>query len=118
MINGNFKEETVLYYLSSYTFLPCKSFVNAVCFFLKDETLKENNLLVEYHKNKTKQNDDKKNLKKVIFFYTVCPDFSYKNKCYVPIRTLDKYICALKKSWSLKAIRIILRILDYQNVQI
>lgn len=78
-------------------------------FFLKEENLKENNLLVEYHK--------KQNNPKTSFFYVYSVSFLYKNKCYVPIRTLDNYICALKKSWSLKAIRIFLRILDYQNVQ-
>lgn len=68
--------------------------------FLKEETLKENNLLVEYHE---KQNNNPQNL---FFFLCLHNLFLYKNKCYVPIRTLDDYICALKKSWSLKAIRI------------
>lgn len=77
--------------------------------FLKEETLKENNLLVEYH-NKTKQ-------PKTSLFSMFTQSLLYKNKCYVPIRTLDNYICALKKNWSLKAIRIFLKILDYQNVQ-
>lgn len=73
MINGNFKEETVLYYLSSYTFLPCKSFVNAVCFFFKGWNSERKQLAgwIPQKQNKTKRRQKKP--KKSHFFLYCLP---------------------------------------------
>lgn len=84
MINGDLKRK-LLTLTIQLMLLPCKTFNKCSYVFLKEETLKENNLLVEYHKNKT--------AKTLTFFYVYSVSL-YKNKCYVFIRTLDNYSCA------------------------